>query len=147
MASDHFVAAEPDDPQAVATFIELMAEQLKGADPATRLEIVGKLALSAKTPLRLILKLEAMDPDLSDFDASVGLVPGSRLLVMTDGLTETRAPGGELLGADELVNLLVAAGASELSPIVEEMLARASEFRQGEPQQDDVTVLLARYDP
>jgi phosphoserine phosphatase RsbU/P len=86
-------------------------------------------------------------PDLSDFDASVEVAPGSRLLVMTDGLTENRAPGGKLFGADELVNLLVAAGATEPSRIVEEMLARAAEFRQGEPQQDDVTVLLARYDP
>jgi len=86
-------------------------------------------------------------PDLSDFDASVEVAPGSRLLVMTDGLTETRGPGGELLGADGLVNLLLAPGASEPSRIVEEMLARAAEFRQGEPQQDDVTVLLARYDP
>jgi phosphoserine phosphatase RsbU/P len=86
-------------------------------------------------------------PDLSDFDASVEVAPGSRLLVMTDGLTENRAPGGKLFGADELVNLLVAAGATEPSRIVEEMLARAAEFRQAEPQQDDVTVLLARYDP
>jgi phosphoserine phosphatase RsbU/P len=86
-------------------------------------------------------------PALADFDASMEVAPGSRLLVMTDGLTENRAPGGKLFGADELVDLLVAAGATEPSRIVEEMLARAAEFRQGEPQQDDVTVLLARYDP
>jgi uncharacterized protein (DUF2336 family) len=67
VASDHFVAAEPDDRQAIETFAEVMAEQLEAADPATRLDIARKLAPSARTPLRLLLKFEAMDPELSDF--------------------------------------------------------------------------------
>ena len=67
VASDHFVAAEPDEPQAIETFAEVMAEQLEAADPATRLEIARKLATCARTPLRLVLKLEAMGPELSDF--------------------------------------------------------------------------------
>jgi serine phosphatase RsbU (regulator of sigma subunit) len=86
-------------------------------------------------------------PDLSDFDASADLKAGSRLLVITDGLTETRAPGGDLFGAAEVVNLMVGDGRCEPSRLVEEILARGAAFRQGEPQQDDVTVLLARYDP
>ncbi|MFI5456073.1 MAG: PP2C family protein-serine/threonine phosphatase [Isosphaerales bacterium] len=85
-------------------------------------------------------------PDLSDFDASVEVAPGSRLLVMTDGLTETRAPGGELLGADELAKLLVAGGTWEPKRLIEDFLARATAFRQGEPQQDDITVVLACYE-
>jgi serine phosphatase RsbU (regulator of sigma subunit) len=88
-------------------------------------------------------------PDLSDsdFDASVEAAPGSWLLLMTDGLTETRDPGGKFLGVDEPVRLVVGDGASEPSRTIQEILARAVEFRKGEPQQDDVTVLLARYDP
>jgi serine phosphatase RsbU (regulator of sigma subunit) len=70
-------------------------------------------------------------PDLSDLDASVEIVPGSRLLVVTDGLTETRAPGGEFFGVGELVNLVVGAGALEPSRTVQEILARTVEFRQG----------------
>jgi len=67
VASDHFVAADPDDPQAIETFAKVLAEQLEAADPATRLEIARKLAPCAGTPLRLILKLEAMGPEVSDF--------------------------------------------------------------------------------
>jgi uncharacterized protein (DUF2336 family) len=67
VASDHFVAAEPDDPQAIETFAKVMAEQLEAADPATRLDIARKLAPCARTPLRLLAKFEAMDPELSDF--------------------------------------------------------------------------------
>jgi uncharacterized protein (DUF2336 family) len=67
VASDHFIAAEPDDPHAIETFARAMAEQLEAADPATRLEIARKLAPCARTPLRLILKLEAIGPEVSDF--------------------------------------------------------------------------------
>jgi uncharacterized protein (DUF2336 family) len=67
VASDHFVAAEPDDPQAIDAFAEIMAAQLDAADPATRLDIARKLAPCARTPLRLLVKLEVMDPELSDF--------------------------------------------------------------------------------
>jgi uncharacterized protein (DUF2336 family) len=67
VASDHFVAAEPDDPQAIEIFADAMTQQLEAADPATRLEIARKLAPCARTPLRLVLKLEAMGPELSDF--------------------------------------------------------------------------------
>src|SRR5271166_2034885 len=67
VASDHFVAADPDDPQAIETFAKVLAEQLEAADPATRLEIARKLAPCGGTPLRLILKLEAMGPEVSDF--------------------------------------------------------------------------------
>ena len=36
VASDHFVAAEPDDPQAVEAFAEMMASQLEAAPTPRR---------------------------------------------------------------------------------------------------------------
>jgi sigma-B regulation protein RsbU (phosphoserine phosphatase) len=86
-------------------------------------------------------------PDLSDLDASVEVSPGARLLVVTDGLTETRDPGGRLWGADELAPLVAAEGPAEPVRLVEEILRRAAAFRRGGSQEDDVTILLARYDP
>ena len=67
VASDHFVAAEPNAPEAIEAFAEVMASQLEAADPATRLDIARKLAPCARTPLRLLVKLEGMDAELSDF--------------------------------------------------------------------------------
>ena len=67
VASDHFVAAEPDDPQAVEAFAEMMASQLEAADPATRVDIARKLAPCARAPLRLLVKLQALGPEISDF--------------------------------------------------------------------------------
>jgi uncharacterized protein (DUF2336 family) len=67
VASDHFVAAVPDDPLAIEAFAEAMASQLDAADPATRLDIARKLAPCARTPLRLLVKLEGMHPEVSAF--------------------------------------------------------------------------------
>jgi sigma-B regulation protein RsbU (phosphoserine phosphatase) len=86
-------------------------------------------------------------PDLSDFDASVEVAAGSRLLVMTDGLTETLGPGGKLWGTCELRALLEAEHGAAPSQLVDELLGRAAAFRRGQPQLDDVTVLVARYAP
>jgi serine phosphatase RsbU (regulator of sigma subunit) len=86
-------------------------------------------------------------PDLSDLDASVEVSPGARLLVVTDGLTETQDPEGKLWGAGELAALVGAEESAEPVWLVEESLRRAATFRRGSPQQDDATVLLARYDP
>lgn len=66
VAADHFVAAEPDDAEAIETFADLMASQLEAADPATRLEIARKLSASGRTPLRLLASLETMDPEVSE---------------------------------------------------------------------------------
>jgi serine phosphatase RsbU (regulator of sigma subunit) len=86
-------------------------------------------------------------PDLSDLDASVEVSPGARLLVVTDGLTEARGPMDKLWGSGELTILVAAEESAEPVWLVEEILRRAVAFRQGGPQEDDMTVLLARYDP
>jgi serine phosphatase RsbU (regulator of sigma subunit) len=152
--------------EVVARLNELLCRDLPGEhfataffgwfDPhANRLHYAnaGHPSALLQTPAECLVELAStgpilgLMPDLSKFDASAELKPGSRLLVITDGVTETRAPGGDLFGATELVNLLVGDGACEPNRLVEEILARGVSFRQGEPQQDDVTVLLARYDP
>jgi len=86
-------------------------------------------------------------PDLSDLDAFVEVSPGTRLLVVTDGLTETRGPGGKLWGAGELAALVTAEEPAGPVWLVEEILRRAAAFRRGGSQEDDVTVLLAHYGP
>ena len=67
VASDYFVAAEPSDTDAIARFADAMAAQLDAADPATRMDIARRLAPSRRTPLRLLMKLEASSPEASDY--------------------------------------------------------------------------------
>lgn len=98
-------------------------------------------------------ELEATGPllgvlsDLPDTDASVEVAPGDRLLVITDGLTETESPEGKQWGTAGIVALLGAEAPAKPRRLVEEIFGRAVAFRREGSQQDDLTVLLATYDP
>lgn len=78
VASDYFVAAEPSDPDAIARFADAMAAQLDAADPATRMDVARRLASSRRTPLRLLLKLEGSDVEVSDhvLEHAAAFTPG-----------------------------------------------------------------------
>jgi len=78
VASDYFVAAEPSDSDAITRFAEAMAAQLDGADPATRMDVARRLASSPRTPLRLLMKLEASGAEVSDYvlEHAAAFTPG-----------------------------------------------------------------------
>ncbi len=97
--------------------------------------------LSTTAPLLGIL------PEFPEESATVELEPGARLLVYTDGITEASDPHGALWGTDELVELIRAAGPATDSELVGGILERLAAFRGGQSQQDDVTIVLARYEP
>jgi len=83
VASDHFVAAEPDDPQAIETFAEVMAEQLG---------LLGVLDMS-KLGAASLFFLPSCPYGALDHHQTV-VVPGAP--VMAEWMTEHagRAPGG-----------------------------------------------------
>jgi hypothetical protein len=81
VASDHFVAAEPDDPDAIEIFAEFMASKLDAADPQTRLDIARKLSTSGRTPLRLLARLEATGPEVSDLVLEHAIAYSDRELI------------------------------------------------------------------
>jgi len=67
VAIDHFIAAEPNDPDAIDRFADVVALQLDAADAATRLEIACKLAPCARTPPRLLAKFLSAESDACDY--------------------------------------------------------------------------------
>ena len=67
VASDHFVAADPSDREAVELFTDAMTSRLNAADAGTRLEIARKLAPSARTPARLLALFESVESEAGDF--------------------------------------------------------------------------------
>jgi sigma-B regulation protein RsbU (phosphoserine phosphatase) len=73
--------------------------------------------------------------------------PNALLLAFTDGVVETRDPQGALLGTDELVAGLRTDGRSAPSRSLDRILDRIAAFRDGRPQEDDVTIMIVRYDP
>ncbi len=93
------------------------------------------------------MPLSGIMPDASGAEASVSIGSGSRLLAYTDGVTETRGAGGELWGDGRLGTILQAGGPDDPSDVVERLLAEVAAFRGPGRQEDDVTVVLAVYDP
>ncbi len=84
-------------------------------------------------------------PDPGYEEGRAELAPGSVVLVFSDGVVETRAPGGELFGTARLVDLLAEHGGKP--DVIDRLLAALAGHRAGAAQQDDVTVVELRVDP
>jgi serine phosphatase RsbU (regulator of sigma subunit) len=64
------------------------------------------------------------------------------LVAYTDGITEAANTSGQLWGVERLQSLLRSCSRMAPSEIVERILAEVSDFADGEPQRDDVTLVV-----
>ncbi len=69
---------------------------------------------------------------------------GDSLLLITDGLTETQSPEGELLGADRMLSIFSQHTQEPAEVIVRKLYRSARDFAGGLPQADDITIVVAR---
>ncbi|MBN2557032.1 MAG: SpoIIE family protein phosphatase [Anaerolineales bacterium] len=76
--------------------------------------------------------------------SSTSLDPGDVFLLHTDGITESEDPGGKLLGAQGLTDLMYACHLAPARSQVDSILTALEVHRQGLPQRDDVALLLCR---
>jgi len=123
------------------------------------LDVVSGDATSANSghpPARVLLgdgRIEALDEDaapplgivdeLEPRGGVVRLAPGDRVVLFTDGIVETRDPGGRMLGLDGLDAVL--AGLSRAATperIVEAIVDAADRHAEGCPPADDRCVLV-----
>ncbi|HOY66901.1 MAG TPA: SpoIIE family protein phosphatase [Candidatus Ozemobacteraceae bacterium] len=80
------------------------------------------------------------------FDAvQFRLIAGDRLLFFTDGLTEDRAPTGEMFGMDRTCELFGALRDRQAKQLVEEVFAAAEAWRSEGEAHDDLTVMAVEY--
>ncbi|MFZ5428542.1 MAG: SpoIIE family protein phosphatase [Thermodesulfobacteriota bacterium] len=70
--------------------------------------------------------------------------PGDVLLVGSDGLWESRGPDGEMFGKDRVREALRSSAAGSAGEILAALLAALDSFREGEPAEDDVTLLVLK---
>ncbi len=71
------------------------------------------------------------------------LAPGETMVVLTDGVTESRAPGGDLLG-DDATDALLAAPVDRADDLLQRLLDAVHAHAAGEAAADDVTLLAVR---
>ena len=76
----------------------------------------------------------------------MALAPGDTLLLSTDGFAELAAPDGTALGHSGAADAFRQAATMAPTGIVRALLATAESWRDGAPQEDDITfvVLQAR---
>ena len=78
---------------------------------------------------------------------TITMQPGDVVLFYTDGVTEAMNPARELFGDERLSDVLRAQHTQSTQAIIEAVLTGISEFALGEPQSDDITmVVLKRVD-
>ena len=75
----------------------------------------------------------------------VTLSPGDTIVAFSDGVSEASNAEGAAFGVDRIVECVEAFPSDvELRQLVQEVLAAVRKFTVGEPQSDDITVLIAR---
>jgi sigma-B regulation protein RsbU (phosphoserine phosphatase) len=84
-----------------------------------------------------------IDPGVHYDDTVENLSPGDYLLLYTDGITEARAPDGELFGVERL-DAVVADCTGDANELIASVLRAVETFTQGRPPNDDRTLLVAR---
>jgi len=78
-------------------------------------------------------------------ETELTLAPGDRLLVYTDGITDTRNGAGELYGLPRLQAQLAAAGHKGAQAWLDELVADLERFRGQVPWADDLTALAFHH--
>jgi sigma-B regulation protein RsbU (phosphoserine phosphatase) len=97
-----------------------------------------------------VVRLESQTPPIGLFrqfhsaQATVDLAAGDRLLICTDGVTETRNEAGEEFGTDRLRTLLGSQQERTAEELRDDVLAALKQHRQGGRQADDVTLITLR---
>ncbi len=84
-----------------------------------------------------------MLPEIPFTAGTIVLEPGETLLVLTDGITESRAPNGALFG-DDATDALLTLPASSADALLDRVLGAVHAHAAGEPAADDVTLLAVR---
>jgi phosphoserine phosphatase RsbU/P len=67
---------------------------------------------------------------------------GDVVIAYTDGITEAENRGGDFWGQDRLENLLRSCGRGTTEQIIQCILDEVSAFADGQPQRDDVTLVV-----
>jgi sigma-B regulation protein RsbU (phosphoserine phosphatase) len=78
--------------------------------------------------------------------AEYRLAPGDLVFFCTDGITENFSPEGEEYGYTRLESFLVGNWPSSLENVRDRLLEDLREFRRGDPQSDDITLLMLRVE-
>ncbi len=84
-------------------------------------------------------------PDLVYIEGGRRLVPGTTVVIYTDGATDARNAAGDQFGVDRLDRAIADAATGSPDHIVRHVTTTVERFEAGAPAEDDLTLLAIRY--
>ncbi len=84
----------------------------------------------------------------SDFPSNTGIVslmPGDIVVVCTDGIEDQKNPAGEKYGLERFLHFVNHKRKSDFAEILQFVFSDIKDFRQNQPQDDDISILLFEY--
>jgi serine phosphatase RsbU (regulator of sigma subunit) len=79
-------------------------------------------------------------------EITVGVEPGDLFFFFTDGVTEAMDAGGELFGEMRVADVLERYAAQHPEAIRDAMVRGIADFANGQPQHDDITMIILKAD-
>ncbi len=73
---------------------------------------------------------------------TLSMMPGDRLLIFTDGVSEMRNEAGELFGEERLEECFRQMAREHPSQVLDQLIVYLSDFTQGHPLEDDLSMVL-----
>jgi len=67
---------------------------------------------------------------------------GDLIISYSDGLTDAEDPSGEMFGENRVLAMIRASGASGANAVIDKLTAELEHFTKGQPQTDDITILV-----
>jgi serine phosphatase RsbU (regulator of sigma subunit) len=84
-------------------------------------------------------------PDIEVKTSESQLEPGETLVLFTDGINEAENPAGEMFGLERLQEVVAAEAKAPVKELKSAILKSVDEFSRGAYQNDDITLLIVRY--
>jgi sigma-B regulation protein RsbU (phosphoserine phosphatase) len=78
-------------------------------------------------------------------EETVQLTPGDWLVVFSDGVSEALSVTGEEYGEGRILNLVKANESVDPQKLLDLLFSNVREFARGAPQNDDITVMVLRF--
>lgn len=86
-----------------------------------------------------------IDDDVEYEEKAVKLLPGTSVILYTDGVVEAMNDEGEMYGFDNFSDAIMRFKDLDPRPMVDAILREIAEFTQNAPQSDDITVLVLQH--
>jgi sigma-B regulation protein RsbU (phosphoserine phosphatase) len=80
-------------------------------------------------------------------EVEMDLGQGDRLVLYTDGITDTKSPTGEFFGVERLREIVCATGQQDAQSLCDLIFAEVEQFQAGSVQFDDMAVLVVSAAP